>query len=260
MVSTRSRLSLCQYLALQGSDELIVLLEKYGIDPGHLGTYGHPKMRELRSGIGPATEEQVLGLLGEVLRTQNALKAGVDYDQYQERWNDLELCLLLDGYRVPRDEWNRINGDHLVLIEPVIEGTVAPEDDLEVQLKKSGLNEAADVLAKLQDSATAFRDGRPQDCLTNARVALQTLATGIALARKAAQGGSFNDKKWGEVAAYLRASALITVEEEEGLCGVFTFLSPGAHVPVGLDQAELARLGRSLAAHMCYFIVKRFNG
>ena len=260
MLSVRSRLSLCQYLALQEEDALIVLLEKHGISPEHLGTWGHPKLRELRQGIQAATEGQIQNLMGEVLRTQNAIRAGVDDTLYLERWNDLELCLLLDGYRVPRNEWNEIVGERLVAIEPTVEGAVSPEDDLSTELAKSGLPEAQDVQTKLRDSAEAFRDGRPQDCLTNARVALQTLATSIAVARKAANGGNFDPKKWGEVAAYLRTSGLIGKEEEEGVCGVFTFLSPGAHVAVGLDQQDLARLGRSLAAHMCYFLVKRFNG
>ena len=86
------------------------------------------------------------------------------------------------------------------------------------------------------------------------------MATAIAEARRAKQGGNFDASSWGQVLAYLRTSGLITEQEETGISGVFTFVSPGAHTLVGLTEREMARLGRSLIAHMCYFLVKRFNG
>ncbi len=97
-------------------------------------------------------------------------------------------------------------------------------------------------------------------CLTHARVALQTLATSIAKKRQAAYGKTFDETKWGEVISYLRTSGLITDPEEKGLAGVFGFVSPGAHVPIGLTEEEMVRLGRSLVLGMCYFLVKRHRG
>lgn len=55
---------------------------------------------------------------------------------------------------------------------------------------------------------------------------------------------------------HLRTSGLITEGEEKGLAGVFTFVSPGAHSPVGLSETEMVRLGRSLVVGMCYFLIK----
>ncbi len=113
----------------------------------------------------------------------------------------------------------------------------------------------------MENSATAFRRSPPDynGCLSNARVALQTLATAIANVRTTTHPGSFDETKWGQILAYLRTSGLITKSEEEGLAGVFSFVSPGAHTPVGISEEEIARLGRSLVASMCYFLVKRYN-
>ena len=113
----------------------------------------------------------------------------------------------------------------------------------------------------MENSATAFRRSPPDynGCLSNARVALQTLATAIANVRTTTHPGSFDETKWGQILAYLRTSGLITKSEEEGLAGVSSFVSPGAHTPVGISEEEFARLGRSLVASMCYFLVKRYN-
>ena len=59
--------------------------------------------------------------------------------------------------------------------------------------------------------------------------------------------------------SYLRTSGLLTKQEEEGLAGVYSFVSPGAHTPLGLTEEEMVRLGRSLVASMAYFLTKRFN-
>jgi hypothetical protein len=119
----------------------------------------------------------------------------------------------------------------------------------------------AQVIQKLDDSANAFRSSNPNynACLNDARVALQTLATAIAQARAAAHPGSFDAKKWDSIIAYLRASAFITVEEERGLTGVFGFVSPGSHRPLGLSHQELARLGRSFISGMCWFLIKLYQ-
>ena len=51
----------------------------------------------------------------------------------------------------------------------------------------------------------------------------------------------------------------LTENEEKGLTGAFSFVSPGAHLSVGLSETEMVRLGRSLVVSMCYFLAKRYN-
>ena len=59
--------------------------------------------------------------------------------------------------------------------------------------------------------------------------------------------------------SYLRTSDFITMEEEVALAGVFGLVSEGAHIPVGLTEQEMVRLGRTFIVGMCFFLVKRHN-
>lgn len=60
----------------------------------------------------------------------------------------------------------------------------------------------------------------------------------------------------GEVVTFLRVHGEISVEQEKGLAGVFGFLSPGAHRPVGIPEDQMTRLGRSFALNICWFLLK----
>ena len=143
-------------------------------------------------------------------------------------------------------------------IDPATDDTVSGED-LVRELQQSGLPDAEDIVRVLEYSTNHFHDGDFNGCLNNARVALETLAKSIALAlaRHSNHAGNFNPAKWGEVIAWLRKSAFITEEQECGIAGLFRFLSPGSHTPIG--EEEFARLGHSLSILICYFLVKRFN-
>ena len=149
----------------------------------------------------------------------------------------------------------------MVPLDPSIPETPALEDDLTRELKASGLPDVHDLIGRLEASAQAFRASSPNfnSCLNDARVALQGIATKIAQARSVSQPGSFDPTKWGSVITYFRSTDFITDEEERGLVGVFGFVSPGSHRPLGLSDQEFARLGRSFAIGMCWFLVKRYR-
>ena len=146
-------------------------------------------------------------------------------------------------------------------MDPSIVGAPPVEDDLTRELSESGLPNSGAVARKLGASAEAFRASAPNynASLNDARVALQTLAKSIADARRPAHPGSFERSKWGSVISYLHSTGFITKEEENGLVGVFGFVSPGSHRPLGFSEAEFARLGRGFVAGMCWFLVKRFR-
>ena len=118
----------------------------------------------------------------------------------------------------------------------------------------------ADIVQKINDSAQAFRASPPDynASLVNARVARETLASPIALDVASPGQPPFDPTKWGGVSVlgYLRKSGEITVEEEQGLAGVLRFLSPGAHRPVAIPEVQMARLGRSFALNMCWFLLQ----
>ena len=247
MISERSKLSLCQFLSLQPQHLQKLLLRKHGIDED-IRT-----LDRLVSTIEDAQPSQLRNLLIEVIRTQGDLRNQVTpKNRYDERWKDLELCLLLDGYKVA--------GNQLVSVDPTIEGAEPLDDDLTALLRSSDLPEADEVIRMLNNSENAFRRETPDvnACLTDARVALETTARAIANVRRQSYPGSYDESKWGQVLAYLRTSNLIIEEEEKGLAGVYGFVSPGAHRFVGPDHLEMARLGRSLSTGMLYFLVKRY--
>jgi hypothetical protein len=221
---------------------------------------GGSLVQRTRFSLSLGTPQQIESLVDEVIRT-NAFLAdqvcGWPYDHcdaYNQRWNDLTLCLELDGYRV---EDNR-----LIPIDPAIHGVAADvEDDLSRELSNAQIAEGQLIMQTISDAIEAFRRV-PADhngCLTNARVALQTLAKAIALKRRTTHPGTFNENSWGQVIMYLRTSGFITPKEEEGLTGTYSFISPGAHHPVAQDEQEMARLGLSFALSMCYFLVKLHN-
>ena len=257
-LSNRSKLSLCQFLLLFRSTSLRLLLDKYGIphdiEEEHVGDV----TAVLTESVCEAASATQLGnVVQEIARTARTLRCEVEPRyRFDQRWEDLLLCLELDGYGAERGPM--LGGTtRIVAIEPTIDGAAAVDDDLSRQLEATGLPDADEIARLLDSSATAFRDRQFNACLTNARVALQTLATSVA--RAGNDQGAFDERRWGQVAAYLRTSGVITHDEEQGLTGVFSFLSPGAHTPIGFDEQEFARLGRSFAVTMCYFLAKRFN-
>lgn len=242
-------MSLCQYLSLQDVGYLRILLDKHDIIAMRSEIF--PLVEALKTTISSASSEQLLSLLGEIIRTPGDLRTRVTPKyRYDERWDDLVRCLHLDGYKI--DDRKLVTG------EPTLDGVEPIEDDFSAELKRAGLAEADAILGKMDESANDFCKIPPDynGCLTNARIALETLVKSIATVRKSA---SFAEKKWGETLAYLHKSDLISKKEEEGISGVYSFVSQGAHRPVGFTEQEMARLGRSLVASMCYFLVKLHN-
>jgi len=257
MISQRTVLSLVQYLALHDRAYVGLIFKKHGLPYSDQVAckelYAQELLDVLSEATAKATEDQIHAVLSEIVRTKNDLRSRVTPRcRHYERFSDLERCLLLDGYT--------IKGDELVPQDPTILETPSVEDDLTHALKGCGLPDAGAVVQKLADSAEAFRRSPPNynASLNDARVAIQTLAMSIAITRLPKRPGIFEEKKWGSVLAYLRSSGFINEDEEKGLAGVFGFVSPGSHLPLGLSEMEMARLGRSFVSGMCWFLVKRF--
>src|SRR5262249_42199472 len=255
MIGKRSIRSLAQFLELQNADVLRFLLDKHHLQTSELLDaieYRSGVLNALVTSLESGSEAKIVSLLNEIARTRWDLRYRVSPEyRYDERIADLEACLQLDGY---------ILANTLTPIDPSVIGAPPLEDDLTRELLSSGLPSATDVTRKLSDSVDAFRASTPNynASLNDARVALQALATDIANVRLATNHGTFDPTKWGSVIAYLRDTGFVTLEEEKGLVGVFGFVSPGSHRPIGFSELEFARLGRSLVTGMCWFLVKRF--
>ncbi|HIE1295147.1 hypothetical protein [Burkholderia contaminans] len=255
MIGSRTRHSLAQFLEIQEPAVSIVMLSKYGVQ--HLSLSRGHLLFELLNIVRDLDDRTLMLVLAEIVATQGDLQIRVSPKyRFKERWHDLTQCMLLDGYAVQNAK--------LIQIDPSIEDASPLEDDLVVALQNSGVPRATEIVAKIADSAHAFRTMPPDynAALVNARVALETLAADVAadVAAALVPAPGYNPAKWGEVLTFLRNSGEITQEEERGLAGVFGFLSPGAHRPVGIPEDQMTRLGRSFALNMCWFLLKNHLG
>ncbi|GLE67586.1 hypothetical protein VYN29_15675 [Pseudomonas aeruginosa] len=251
MIGQRTRYSLAQFLELQEPMISIVLLGKYGVQ--HLSLSRGQLLYELLNTLRGLDDHTIMQVLAEVVVTQGDLRSRVNPKyRFDERVRDLTQCLLLDGYI--------IQDERLIQTDPSIADAAPLEDDLIGALQNSGAPRAQEIIAKINDSASAFRATPPDynASLVNVRVALETLAGDVAadVASRSPDHATYNTSKWGEVLSFLRISGEITTEEERGLAGVFGFLSPGAHRPVGIPEDQMTRLGRSFALNMCWFLLK----
>lgn len=251
MIGQRTRYSFAQFLELQEPAISIVLLAKYGVQ--HLSLSRRNLLYELLNSLRELDDRTLMLTLAEVVATAGDLRVRVNPKyRFEERMHDLTQCLLLDGYI--------IQDKKLLQTDPSIADAAPLEDDLIEVLQNSGAPRAQEIIVKINDSAGAFRATPPDynASLVNASVALETLAGDVAshVASQLQTPTAYNPAKWGEVLAFLRSSGEITVEEEKGLAGVFGFLSPSAHRPVGIPEDQMTRLGRSFALNMCWFLLK----
>lgn len=251
MIGSRTRYSFAQFLELQEPMVSLVLLGKYGAQ--HLSLTQGQLLYGLLNTLRGLDDRTLMLTLSEVVATTGDLRARVNPKyRFDERMHDLAQCLLLDGYF--------IQDKKLVQTDPSIADAAPLEDDLITALKVSGAPRAEKIIAKINDSTAAFRATPPDynASLVNARIALETLAGDIAadVSSRAQSPAAYNPSKWGEVLSFLRNNGAMTPEEEKGLAGVFGFLSPGAHRPVGIPEDQMTRLGRSFALNMCWFLLK----
>lgn len=248
MIGSRSRYSLAQFLELQETSFVIVLMNKHGtrisIENGKL-------IMALVDNLRSLPDEDVLFVLNEIIRTRGDLRARVNPKyRFDERLADLIRCLELDGYFI-RDE-------QLIQADPSISDTPPLDDDLIQELKASGLPSATEIISKIDGSSESFRKSTPNynACLNDIRISLETLARSIASIRESEGSPSYDPSKWGSILGFLRKIDFVSQEEERGLAGVYGFVSPGSHRPLGLSEEQMARLGRSLALSMCWFLIK----
>lgn len=251
MIGYRTRCSLAQFLELYETDFVVVLVSKHGIQ---ISVEDVMVLTELTECIRSASDETLLSLVEEIARTSGDLRARVNPKyRYDERLTDLCRCLQLDGYL--------LEDKKLTQTDPSIGDAPSLDDDLLQELKASGLSAAEEIVGKINASSESFRSSPPNynACLNDVRVALETLARSIATTQQSAGSQAYEQTKWGSVLDFLKAAGFITQEEEKGLAGVYGFVSLGSHRPIGISDEEMARLGRSLALGMCWFLVKSYR-
>jgi hypothetical protein len=252
MIGLRTRVSLGQLLERYEPPLVSALLRKYG-GPVLYQSPGLIFGQQLFQAMHFLEADAVVSLLAEVIATQGELRQRLKpHYVFDERFRDLTQCLRLDGYEVTSERT-------LVRLDPTLAQAPPVEDDLVRSLQASAAPSRDEIVRKINDSADAYRRTPPDynAALTNARVALQTMARDVAQDLvPPAQSFPYDIGKWGDLLRYLRERDEISVEEERGLAGVFGFVSPGAHRAIGLSEEQMTRLGRSLALSMCWFLLQ----
>jgi len=247
ILTKRTKLSLYQFLGLFSHDTVEALLGKYDIS---FWNYNQSELIEI---LLAADQDSIYFLIDEIVRTNGYLRSHVSPKyNFDERWKDLERCLLLDGYRVKEKE--------IIRIEPFIEANLPIEDDLTKELYIANLTRSEDIIRHIRLSAESFKKAAPDynGCLSHSRIALETLIRNIAEDKEHSIENT--SKAWGESLNFLKNSNFISQNEEHSIASTFTLISDGSHVPVGFTNEEYSRYGRNLVTSICYFIVKKFNG
>lgn len=247
IITKRSKYSLCQFLDLFAQDVVQILLEKHGIT-----TWGYSQT-EIGDVLSETEQHSIAALIVEVVNTSGDLRNRVSPRyRFDERWSDFEKCLLLDGYKIKEKT--------VLRIEPVIDGVEPLEDDLIEELEASGLELTDEINKNIKLSAESFKKSTPDynACLSHARIALETIVRTIATTH--GLENNQGSKAWGKSLSHIRGKGVLTTKDENTISSTYTFISDGAHIPVGFSEEEFVRFGRNLAMAMCYFIVKKFNG
>ena len=251
MIGSRTRISLAQFIELQQREFYVALVNKHGIK---ISAVNRQQVSDLTGCLLSANDEILLSLVEEIARTGGDLRSRVSPKYcYDERFSDLCRCLQLDGYL--------LEGKNLTQTDPSISDAPSLDDDLLLELNASGLTDAEEIARKINTSSELFRTSPPNynACLNDIRVALETLAKTIAATQQSSESPAYDKTKWGSVICFLKTEGFITLEEEKGLAGVYGFISPGSHRPVGISDEKMARLGRSLALSMCWFLIKNYK-
>ncbi|WP_327209836.1 hypothetical protein [Rhizobium leguminosarum] len=258
-ISSRSKYSLCQLLEELNRSDATLLLEKHGIaTQDDQSDWRHqPWIMTVRDHLFVASAERVGDLLQEFARTADAWRNNVSPRYvFDQRWEDLRMCLSLDGFFIPPNEY----GQPLkcfVPTEPQLEGIKPFDDELSTEIGKSGIPTAEKIIDRLEASANAFRRSEMNNCLSNARIALETLVKSVASELGAKPELS---DRFGAALTFLVKTDYLDRGQEKSLSGNYLLVSPGAHRPVGFSEQEYVRFGRHLALSSCYFIVKKWNG
>ena len=247
IVTKRTKLSLCQFLDLFDQDVVHILLEKHDIT-----AWGYSQI-EISSVLSEADQSSIETLIDEIVRTNGDLRNRVSPRyRFDERWSDFEKCLLLDGFRIEKNK--------ILRIEPFIESIEPVEDDLTNELNDPILTSSGEVIRHIKLSAEAFKQSSPDynACLSHSRIALETIVREVA--KHYNLDTDEDTKAWGRSLSHLKNKEFITNKEESAIASTYTFISDGAHIPVGFTEEEFVRFGRNLAMSVCYFVIKKFNG
>ena len=237
--STRTNISLSQFLELFEISLTNILFEKYSMDTDCRN------IQDIKESI--SSSNSLDSLISELISTKQDLKSRISPKYiFDERWNDFEKCLFLDGYK--------IENNILISIEPNIDGVITLEDDFTIEINSSTFSKKEDVKRLINESAEAFKNSDYNQCLSKSRIALETLIRTIAIDKY-----SNTNDTWGSALSNLKTNSFLTQIEEDLMAKTYSFVSNGSHIPLGFTNEEYARYGRNLLMSKCYYIIKKYK-
>ncbi len=240
IVNLRTKISLSQLLDLFEYNLNNLLLEKHSLE------HYCSNITDIKDAL---LEGSLESLIQEIVSTQRDLRSRVTPKyKFDERWEDFQKCLLLDGYKITES-------NSIISIEPTIDGIIATEDDLTLELRNSSLSKKEEIIELLLESANAFKNTSPDynQCLSKARIALETIV------RNKVEDEDGINESWGRSLNILKSKDFLTNQEEQAISSTYTYVSDGSHIPLGFTEEEYARYGRNLLMSVCYYIIKKQN-
>jgi hypothetical protein len=199
-----------------------------------------------------AEPDSIFAMLLEMLARPKILRAGAPVKHvFDDAIDELRRWALHDGFAVEDGQ--------LVRVTPLAEEITGIRDKLTDDLASRGLDSDGTIRKALDDSANDFVAVPPDfnGSITKARIVLETVARRGAAHLASGRRLGHSDDSWGKALAFLRHQAVIDLNEEQMVARIYTFISPGAHVPKGISAEEWARLARSFAVSSAYFLLRK---
>ena len=200
-----------------------------------------------------APPEALKAMLTELIASNKILyKSAPVKHVFNSCVEDLERWALHDGWIVE-------NGT-LVRVTPAAEEATGIRDKFLQDIQSSGLDKDGAIKTAVEDSSNHFVAETPDfnASTTKVRIALETVARRAATVIAKTKGGSYPKDSWGKALEFLRIDGVIERPEEEILARVYTFISPGAHIPKGVTAEEWARLARTFGLSSAYFLLQKY--
>lgn len=240
ILNLRTKISLSQLLDKFDYPQINILFEKHSLS---CDCCNITNIKDV------LTTENIISLIQEIVLTKRELRSRISPKYvFEERWHDFEKCLLLDGYRINTN--NTISS-----IEPSVDGIIAMEDDLIVEINQSSLSKKDEIIKLIKESEESFKNASPDynGCLSKSRIAIETIV------RNKVEDEMGTNENWGRSLSILKANGFITQNEENALSSIYTLVSDGSHKPLGFTDEEYSRYGRNLIMTTCYYIIKKQN-
>ncbi len=209
--------------------------------------------------LAEAPPDALRAMLSELLANNKALRSAAPVKHvFDSSIEDLERWALHDGWIVEEGT--------LVRVTPATEEATGIRDKFLQDIATSGLDDDSAIKTAAENSSKDFV-AQPPDfngSTTNVRIALETVARRAAMVIEARNSGGvypeYLQYTWGKALLFLRTTGVIEPQDEEILTRVYTFISPGAHVPKGITEEEWARLARTFGLSSAYFFLRKFVG